>query len=148
MQTNLLAWLTNDYCGMLVHSKALLSLRTSDNLAYILQVANELIEEMNLKPEDVYLGQGMYSMHMCTYVYMYWGYSFVSKVVIYSQYNKLLFVLLGTLRPDLIESASELASSKADAIKTHHNDTDLVRELRKQVCAGKAVVDIQDWKKL
>ena len=42
-------------------------------------------------------------------------------------------VLLGTLRPDLIESASELASGKADAIKTHHNDTDLVRELRKQV---------------
>lgn len=39
----------------------------------------------------------------------------------------------GTLRPDLIESASELASHKADAIKTHHNDTDLVRELRRQV---------------
>ncbi|ELT99234.1 hypothetical protein CAPTEDRAFT_224299 [Capitella teleta] len=33
----------------------------------------------------------------------------------------------GTLRPDLIESASELASNKADAIKTHHNDTDLGR---------------------
>ena len=60
------------------------------------QVANEVIEELNLRPEDVYLGQG-------------------------------------TLRPDLIESASSLASSKADAIKTHHNDTDLVRELRKQV---------------
>lgn len=46
-----------------------------------------------------------------------------------------LIVILrsGTLRPDLIESASELASHKADAIKTHHNDTDLVRELRKQV---------------
>ncbi len=39
----------------------------------------------------------------------------------------------GTLRPDLIESASELASGKACAIKTHHNDTELVRELRKQV---------------
>ena len=61
-----------------------------------LQVANELVEELNLQPEDVYLGQG-------------------------------------TLRPDLIESASELASGKADAIKTHHNDTELVRELRKQV---------------
>lgn len=45
----------------------------------------------------------------------------------------LTFLLSGTLRPDLIESASELASNKADAIKTHHNDTDLVRELRKQV---------------
>ena len=43
------------------------------------------------------------------------------------------FMILGTLRPDLIESASALASGKADAIKTHHNDTDLVRELRKQV---------------
>ena len=63
---------------------------------YLKQVANELIEELNLRPEEVYLGQG-------------------------------------TLRPDLIESASSLASSKADAIKTHHNDTDLVRELRKQV---------------
>jgi GMP synthase (glutamine-hydrolysing) len=36
----------------------------------------------------------------------------------------------GTLRPDLIESASQLASSKAAVIKTHHNDTQLVRELR------------------
>ena len=39
----------------------------------------------------------------------------------------------GSLRPDLIESASILASGKADAIKTHHNDSELVRELRKQV---------------
>ncbi len=36
----------------------------------------------------------------------------------------------GTLRPDLIESASHIASSKAAAIKTHHNDTQLVRDLR------------------
>lgn len=36
----------------------------------------------------------------------------------------------GTLRPDLIESASAVASGNADAIKTHHNDTPLVRELR------------------
>ena len=28
----------------------------------------------------------------------------------------------GTLRPDLIESASKVASAKADVIKTHHND--------------------------
>ncbi len=42
-------------------------------------------------------------------------------------------LIAGTLRPDLIESASELASGKAAAIKTHHNDTELVRELRKQV---------------
>ncbi|EDV23935.1 uncharacterized protein TRIADDRAFT_26341 [Trichoplax adhaerens] len=38
----------------------------------------------------------------------------------------------GTLRPDLIESASKEASSEAHVIKTHHNDTDLVRQLRLQ----------------
>lgn len=60
------------------------------------QVANEVIGEMNLKPEDVYLAQG-------------------------------------TLRPDLIESASHLASGKAEVIKTHHNDTELIRKLRDEV---------------
>ena len=39
----------------------------------------------------------------------------------------------GTLRPDLIESASPLASTLAHVIKTHHNDTQLVRELRRKV---------------
>lgn len=72
-----------------------------------MKVANEVIEELNLRPEDVYLGQG-------------------------------------TLRPDLIESASVLASGKADAIKTHHNDTDLVRELRKQ---GRVVEPLKDFHK-
>ncbi|XP_045161563.1 GMP synthase [glutamine-hydrolyzing]-like [Mercenaria mercenaria] len=72
-----------------------------------MKVANEVIEELNLRPEEVYLGQG-------------------------------------TLRPDLIESASELASGKADAIKTHHNDTDLVRELRKQ---GRVVEPLKDFHK-
>ena len=37
------------------------------------------------------------------------------------------------MRPDLIESGSSLASTKADAIKTHHNDTELVRALREKV---------------
>lgn len=46
----------------------------------------------------------------------------------------------GTLRPDLIESASKLASSKAAVIKTHHNDTGLVRELR---TAGRVVEPLQ-----
>jgi len=72
-----------------------------------MKVANEVIEELNLRPEDVYLGQG-------------------------------------TLRPDLIESASTLASGKADAIKTHHNDTDLVRELRTQ---GRVVEPLRDFHK-
>lgn len=54
------------------------------------KVTNEVIKELKLKPEDVYLAQG-------------------------------------TLRPDLIESASNLVSSNADTIKTHHNDTELIR---------------------
>ncbi|CAM9275300.1 unnamed protein product [Lampetra planeri] len=60
------------------------------------KVANEVIGEMNLKPEEVLLAQG-------------------------------------TLRPDLIESASLLASNKAEVIKTHHNDTELIRKLRDEV---------------
>lgn len=45
-----------------------------------------------------------------------------------------VFLAQGTLRPDLIESASLLASSNANMIKTHHNDTQLVRQLREEVC--------------
>ncbi|KAL7305490.1 hypothetical protein TKK_0002227 [Trichogramma kaykai] len=71
------------------------------------QTANEAMEELGLKPEEVFLGQG-------------------------------------TLRPDLIESASSLASGKADAIKTHHNDTALVRELRDQ---GRVVEPLKDFHK-
>lgn len=70
-------------------------------------VANETMEEMGLKPEEVFLGQG-------------------------------------TLRPDLIESASSLVSGKADAIKTHHNDTELVRELRAK---GRVVEPLKDFHK-
>jgi len=54
----------------------------------------------------------------------------------------------GTLRPDLIESASELASGSADTIKTHHNDTDLVRQLRQQVTGFtylQALYGLQDY---
>jgi GMP synthase PP-ATPase subunit len=46
------------------------------------------------------------------------------------------FISKGTLRPDLIESASEIASKCADVIKTHHNDTLLVRQLRDLVTNG------------
>lgn len=41
-----------------------------------------------------------------------------------------VFLVQGTLRPDLIESASRLVSCKADTIKTHHNDSQLIRKLR------------------
>jgi GMP synthase (glutamine-hydrolysing) len=52
----------------------------------------------------------------------------------------------GTLRPDLIESASHLATAggQADCIKTHHNDTKLVRKLREQ---GRVVEPLKDFHK-
>ncbi|XP_047521536.1 GMP synthase [glutamine-hydrolyzing] isoform X1 [Pieris napi] len=50
----------------------------------------------------------------------------------------------GTLRPDLIESASSLASSNAATIKTHHNDTELVRVLRQR---GRVVEPLKDFHK-
>ena len=53
-------------------------------------------------------------------------------------------LFVGTLRPDLIESASKLASSHADAIKTHHNDTDLVRALRAK---GRVLEPLKDFHK-
>lgn len=50
----------------------------------------------------------------------------------------------GTLRPDLIESASKLVSSNADTIKTHHNDSELVRKLRE---CGRVVEPLKDFHK-
>uniref|UniRef100_A0A0N4ZQF9 GMP synthase (glutamine-hydrolyzing) n=1 Tax=Parastrongyloides trichosuri TaxID=131310 RepID=A0A0N4ZQF9_PARTI len=55
-----------------------------------------------------------------------------------------IFYAQGTLRPDLIESASCMVSGKADKIKTHHNDTELVRELRK---LGKVIEPLKDFHK-
>uniref|UniRef100_F6U2U3 GMP synthase (glutamine-hydrolyzing) n=1 Tax=Ciona intestinalis TaxID=7719 RepID=F6U2U3_CIOIN len=54
------------------------------------------------------------------------------------------FLAQGTLRPDLIESASKLVSSNADAIKTHHNDTELVRALRAR---GRVLEPLRDFHK-
>ncbi|MEQ2164198.1 hypothetical protein GOODEAATRI_004140 [Goodea atripinnis] len=53
-----------------------------------------------------------------------------------------VFLAQGTLRPDLIESASHIASGKAEVIKTHHNDTELIRKLRdeKQPSCRRSVV--------
>lgn len=50
----------------------------------------------------------------------------------------------GTLRPDLIESASKIASGNAEVIKTHHNDTNLVRELRDK---GRVIEPLQSYHK-
>ena len=57
-----------------------------------------------------------------------------------------VFLAQGTLRPDLIESASKLANASANAavIKTHHNDTALVRVLRD---AGRVVEPLQEYHK-
>ncbi|KAL3096075.1 hypothetical protein niasHS_005834 [Heterodera schachtii] len=55
-----------------------------------------------------------------------------------------IFLVQGTLRPDLIESASQLASGCADVIKTHHNDSALVRELRD---LGRVVEPLQEFHK-
>ena len=80
-----------------------------------------------------------------------WTYSCLDIVVFWWVF----FLLIGTLRPDLIESASSLASNKAEAIKTHHNDTDFVRALRAQVriitvntfADGQMNGLVQDWPK-
>uniref|UniRef100_A0A0A9X3L7 GMP synthase (glutamine-hydrolyzing) n=2 Tax=Lygus hesperus TaxID=30085 RepID=A0A0A9X3L7_LYGHE len=50
----------------------------------------------------------------------------------------------GTLRPDLIESASTIASGKAHVIKTHHNDSQLIRNLRQM---GRVVEPLKDFHK-
>lgn len=57
-----------------------------------------------------------------------------------------VFLAQGTLRPDLIESASTIASvaGHADVIKTHHNDTELVRELRAK---GRIIEPLKDLHK-
>lgn len=72
-----------------------------------MHVAEAYIRQLNLKAEDVILGQG-------------------------------------TLRPDLIESASGLVSINANTIKTHHNDTGLVRKLRAE---NRVVEPLKDFHK-
>ncbi|VVC24972.1 Hypothetical protein CINCED_3A007468 [Cinara cedri] len=55
-----------------------------------------------------------------------------------------VYLAQGTLRPDLIESASKFASKNADTIKTHHNDSKLIRELRDK---GRVIEPLQDFHK-
>nr|CAI5834189.1 unnamed protein product [Callosobruchus analis] len=55
-----------------------------------------------------------------------------------------VFLGQGTLRPDLIESASKSVSNKADTIKTHHNDSELIRKLRDE---GRVVEPLKDFHK-
>ena len=55
-----------------------------------------------------------------------------------------MFLAQGTLRPDLIESASAMVSTNAAVIKTHHNDTQLVRRLRDE---GRIIEPLADYHK-
>ncbi|MDH5532824.1 MAG: glutamine-hydrolyzing GMP synthase [Candidatus Pacebacteria bacterium] len=55
-----------------------------------------------------------------------------------------IYLVQGTLRPDLIESASDNISKNANVIKTHHNDTELVRKLRNQ---GRVIEPLADYHK-
>jgi len=55
-----------------------------------------------------------------------------------------VYLAQGTLRPDLIESSSKSVSGVADVIKTHHNDTELVRLLRE---TGRVVEPLKDYHK-
>ncbi|CAF1038919.1 unnamed protein product [Rotaria sordida] len=78
------------------------------------------------------------------------GDTFVKVVQEFLRENNFTFddIILaqGTLRPDLIESASHLAcqSGYADAIKTHHNDSPMVRELRKR---NRVIEPLKDFHK-
>lgn len=78
------------------------------------------------------------------------GDTFVKVVQEYLRDNNYTFddivLAQGTLRPDLIESASHLAcqSGHADAIKTHHNDSPMVRELRKR---NRVIEPLKDFHK-
>lgn len=77
------------------------------------KVADRTANELNLTWDNLLLGQGI----------EFFNYFFNS-------FFNLCLNIIGTLRPDLIESASHMASSRADAIKTHHNDSEMVRQLR------------------
>jgi len=51
----------------------------------------------------------------------------------------------GTLRPDLIESASTVVNrGHSDCIKTHHNDTSMIRRLRAK---GRVIEPLKDYHK-
>jgi len=55
-----------------------------------------------------------------------------------------IFLAQGTLRPDIIESGSPDISKTAHTIKTHHNDTNLVRQLR---ITGRVVEPLSEYHK-
>jgi len=58
--------------------------------------------------------------------------------------GKNMFLAQGTLQPDLIESASTLASENAQTIKTHHNDSPAAREFRE---TGRLLEPLRDYHK-
>ena len=78
-------------------------------------------------------------LHVC---FMYW-YANVLAICTNTCIS-LSYTASGTLRPDLIESASSLASTNAHIIKTHHNDTTLVRQMRQE---GRVVEPLTEFHK-
>ncbi len=89
-----------------------------------MHVAQQEIVEWGISPDDVYPTQ---------------IYEFLLSL------TSCIYLAQGTLRPDLIESSSKSVSSTADVIKTHHNDTDLVRLLRD---SGRVVEPLRDYHKV
>lgn len=96
-----------------------------------MRVAQREIERLNLKADDVFLGNHFLFSASSSYPSM----SSLPSSSFFSSFSFLLSpcspsIAQGTLRPDMIESGSAQVSKSADTIKTHHNDTNLVRELR------------------
>jgi len=77
------------------------------------------------------------------------GNQFVHETTLECQRLKLkeedVILAQGTLRPDLIESASTVVNKgHSDCIKTHHNDTNLIRRLRAK---GRIIEPLKDYHK-
>lgn len=86
------------------------------------------MKDLNLDPETTLLAQGINLLFFLCILF-----NLCEIPLLFHRLFLCSFVILGTLRPDLIESASTLASGNANTIKTHHNDSQLVRLLREKV---------------
>jgi hypothetical protein len=82
-------------------------------------MANTTPNDLNLTWDNLLLGQGIKLLFFLLLVL----YCLIFNVITYEN-------ITGTLRPDLIESAFHMASSRTVAIKTRHNDSEMVPQLR------------------
>lgn len=113
-----------------INSRTMMDYRDQDGLVY--RQATPLLHTVTNAEEKRHI-IGDTFMHLAT--------EFMNQL---QQNGEKIFLAQGTLRPDLIESASSLASSKAHVIKTHHNDTTLVRSMRNK---GLVVEPLKDFHK-